>query len=546
MKVRNNISRALSVLGAFCRHHKVEEEDWPGENDTRDEIPTDKLSLSNVMYACYFLFEYYLQQSDVSTKCAALRALSGIFVSRPRVMLMLEEQGAIEEIVSRDSPVQLQLEALRCWRDLLLAEENRVESGDAKARMDAATGITPSKKVAGDQDGDATLIGGVLTQHAPRLFQLTTSQDERIRYATVDLLGHLLRHGLLNPMETVPFLFAMQGDVQAPSVRALALKLLIVEGEKRPDMIRQRVCAGVKQTYRFQRTVYRTKLDVTATVKRKRGKNVEVECIFGAVFKECVQSSKKQRQGLYRNLLGLFTSDLNSDELIGRSTKKKTSMDQQLPLLSFAAQVLAHLPYNTASDPLFIIYHCSGTAALQGGQLIDRLSSFLQHYDLSSPDELDDHLFHEDALEKASKSKSPSRKEEIAVINSSDFDVAQFSQLCGEASAIVLVLRLKSFLRKVYNLSETRCIEYNPEAKDRVGEKAISYPPDMPVFDASIEPSVKPGDKSCRKSFDKDTLIRQYAEFRKLLREEHGSAARSDSDDSPETSRKRRGSESNG
>ena len=95
-----------------------------------------------------------------------------------------------------------------------------------------------------------------MTQHSPRLFELTTSNDPSIRYAAVDLIGHLLRQGLINPMETVPHLLALQGDVGAPDVRLLVRKLLIIEGEKRPDMLRQRVCAGVRQAYLFQRIVY--------------------------------------------------------------------------------------------------------------------------------------------------------------------------------------------------------------------------------------------------------------------------------------------------
>jgi len=414
--------------------------------------------------------------------------------------------------------------------------------------MKAKAGVTLSKQISGDLDGDATLLGGVVGQHAPRLFQMTTSQDPRVRLATVDLLGNLLRMGLLNPMETVPYLFAMQGDVKAPRVRALALRLLVVEGEKRPDMLRQRGLAGVKQAYKFQRTVYPSQPEATAVVERNRGKKCEVECIFQCVFKECIRSSKKQRLGLYRNLLGLFASDNADDEQYGRPKKNAArKKDQELPLLSFVAQVLAHLPYNTASDPLFIIHHLSGTAAIQGAQLLDRLSSFLRKYGLSSADELDNN-HGEDSLELAAKGKSPSRKKEISAINKADFDVEQFSELCGEACALVLLLRLKLFLRKIYNLSETRCLEYSPDAKERVCDhKHIAAPADMPKFDASLKMSAGSSDKkSSRKPYDKNALIRQYAEFRKLMRAEQSADARmtdSEGEPTPPSSRKRKSSE---
>jgi hypothetical protein len=37
-------------------------------------------------------------------------------------------------------------------------------------------------------------------------------------------------------------------------------------------------------------------------------------------------------------------------------------------------------------------------------------------------------------------------------MNSKDFDMRGFLELCSEAAALILLLRLKSFLRKLYNL----------------------------------------------------------------------------------------------
>lgn len=105
--------------------------------------------------------------------------------------------------------------------------------------MAAKKNITVSKKISGDQDGDACISGSVLTNHATRLYEMTLISDNKIRYHLVDLIGHLLRQGLINPMETVPYLLALQGDVKCPQTRSLALKLLVSEGEKRPDMLRK-------------------------------------------------------------------------------------------------------------------------------------------------------------------------------------------------------------------------------------------------------------------------------------------------------------------
>ncbi|MGK3758901.1 MAG: cohesin loading factor subunit SCC2, partial [Bacillariaceae sp.] len=73
------------------------------------------------------------------------------------------------------SPEPVQRESLRCWRDILLAEESRVESGEAKARMDSKKNITVSKKISGDQDADANLFGSILTNHRKHIVLSTSN-----------------------------------------------------------------------------------------------------------------------------------------------------------------------------------------------------------------------------------------------------------------------------------------------------------------------------------------------------------------------------------
>lgn len=242
--VRDNVRRALAALGSICRFYECE-----GEVDDHNldpsvfSVETDitKLKLANnvLSNAAFALFLEYLNKEDASTKCLALRAMNGVFISRPRVVLVAEQLGIITSVIGKDAPPSVQVESLRCWRDILLCEEEPIDSGAAKAKMATQKNVTLSKRIGGDQDGDACIYGSVLTKHSYRLYELTLSKDDKVRYMIIDLIGHLLRQGLINPMETVPHLLAVQGDVKSSSTRALALKLLLNEGEKRPDMLRE-------------------------------------------------------------------------------------------------------------------------------------------------------------------------------------------------------------------------------------------------------------------------------------------------------------------
>ena len=413
--------------------------------------------------------------------------------------------------------------------------------------MESKKDITLSKKISGDQDADATLFGGVLSNHSSRIFEMTQARDKDIRFAALDLTGHLLRQGQLNPNEATPFLFALQGDVEEDRIRSLALKLLMTEGEKRPDMLRQRACAGVKQAYLFQKSIYPEKDEVSALVDVNRNGRIQKECVLGSVYRECIQSIKKQRQGLFRDLLGLFSAERVEEKPVEsngmKSPKKRRSSSQKKPtvqsmndlaLLSFAAQVLVHLPFTAAADPLYIIHKITSVLALQGPDLLDRLACFLRPYGLASSDEMDENNLTEDAIEVAARRNTPRHAKEVTRLMEPDFDTHTFFDLCSGAGSLTLLLRMKEYLKKCYNLSESRCLEYNPDAKEKIHDRTISKPNASAKFNAYL-----PLQKDASE-LDLDGMISQYAEFHQRMRIESSFDVRleeeeSDDDDAPPT-----------
>jgi hypothetical protein len=93
--------------------------------------------------------------------------------------------------------------------------------------------------------------------------------------------------------------------------------------------------------------------------------------------------------------------------------------------------------------------------AIHGAHLLDRLSSFLRPCQLTTAAKLDNKVS-EDMLEKAAKSKSPSRKKEISRINGADIDLEKFiSNLCAEAGDVILPLSLKAFSLPSQNIGIT-------------------------------------------------------------------------------------------
>jgi hypothetical protein len=118
MKVRGNVHRALTILGFVCQHRTehLDAEEWQVET----LVTPDEFSWANVTIACYRMFAQYLSKLDAPTKGVALRAFGCMFVAQPRLMLQLEAVGIIAAVMSDESPLELQLESLQCWRKILV------------------------------------------------------------------------------------------------------------------------------------------------------------------------------------------------------------------------------------------------------------------------------------------------------------------------------------------------------------------------------------------------------------------------------------------
>jgi len=502
-KERSNVHRALSVLGHVCRFH---DDESPlmlnGEIAGFLAVSPSELTWENLPTSSFVLFQKYLEKLDTNTKCKALRAMSGIFSAHPRVMLAFEQEGVLQEIMSDNAHPALQLESLQCWREILVTEEKRVESGEAKRQMESNTSISTSEKISGDQDGDASLIGSVCIQHSPRLFQMTASMDTKVRLHAILLLETLRRQGLLNPMELVPVLFGLLGDLNQPQSRATALKMLVEETEKRPNMIRQLLSEGIKHCYRFQKQIYKDAVAITAIVTHKNPhEKDQIECIFGQTFKDSIRTSRAHSIRVIKSLLNNF---------VGKNLI--LSLEERVPMLSFMSEVIAYLPYNHLGDVLFIVHRINAIASLEGNEIFAKMNTFLRPFGLSN-DNAD--LAEVDQLEKVSLTSNPSEAKGIEKI-----DISEFYELCSEASAIVLLLRLSVFLCEAYTgVTSTRLRSFLPGEKERITDRGVCRINNIPPF------------KKITINKGMNSLIHLYREFKKEMRFFDASQQSSSDDD---------------
>jgi hypothetical protein len=90
------------------------------DSDGTGDAGQFEITWENLPSQCQHIFLKYLKKNDPQTKCSALRGLSGVFLACPRQMLEMNNSGLIRDVMSASAHHTLQMESLKCWRDILL------------------------------------------------------------------------------------------------------------------------------------------------------------------------------------------------------------------------------------------------------------------------------------------------------------------------------------------------------------------------------------------------------------------------------------------
>ncbi|CAN0123669.1 unnamed protein product [Discosporangium mesarthrocarpum] len=192
---------------------------------------------------------YVTPNREQGIRSKALQGLTQLLIGAPRLMLLAERDGIVKEVLGTGAGEVVVVQALRGFKDILSAEEERVESGMARENMAASgKGVSIAQRVQGDQDAESSVVGGVLQMHVGGILSRLFHRSGPVRGPAVGLLGIMLRQGLVNPLEMVPQLLALQSD-HLVGVRAEALRLLTLEEGKGGDFIRTRFLDGLLMGY---------------------------------------------------------------------------------------------------------------------------------------------------------------------------------------------------------------------------------------------------------------------------------------------------------
>ncbi|KAG5186542.1 sister chromatid cohesion C-terminus-domain-containing protein [Tribonema minus] len=543
------LQRALIITGHVCRFHslkpsasldlELQQEEEGGSSQAADGLlqsqATDQLppqlpqdGALRVVYNILRLFasKGALFYRDAPTAIAAevqakaLQALSSLLVGSPRLMLLAQKHGLVGGALdqSKGHTARALAQALCSWRHVLVAEEERVESGAARETMEAA-GISVAQRVRGDQDSESSVVGGVLQLHVP---------------AVRRLLYHENVEGLVDPLETVPHLVALQSDPAAP-VRSEAMRQIMVEDEKRRDVVQMRVMDGMFLAYAWTAAAPVVLLPADDPISDAHGPS----SVFSAIYSTCIQQAFGARNVFLRHVTSLFeersrdkvkvlmqtardrlhqhasTPALQTATAAGAGpsvrqrrqsllTKQREGgpgIDEplQLRLLWFLAMMLAHLPYDKEEEPLLVIYHINKIVSLYGSEIALALRRQMGALGLPLPSndsDDDDVADMTDGSEGASGTGAAALK-------------------CSSAAAMCMLLQLKHHLKQTHHLSDARCQAFAPSETTAKGEHTLSRQGQHAAMGLQTPPLLPPGWQPTP-----EAVVSQFEQLRRLLRED--------------------------
>jgi cohesin loading factor subunit SCC2 len=212
-------------------------------------------------------------------------------------------------------------------------------------------------------------------------------------------------------------------------------------------------------------------------------------CSVNHFLYSLIRSSRVYRRGLISQLLKMFDNDSNSSSTL--------TLEEQL----FVADNLAYFPYQVHDEPLFLIEQIDLTISVSGSTQLQQFRDLLkQHLDYIDDDEGID-----------------MKKIENKLYNVSESIIEELNQCLYSSKSTMLLLLLKSHLKDVYYLNDTKIIEYDHTESNKITDRPIV----TRKINVNFEPkiildTIKPLTYSDQ--FEKcQQLIKEFAEFKRYL-----------------------------
>ncbi|CAF2791008.1 unnamed protein product [Rotaria sp. Silwood2] len=506
------LARSIYILGVLCKYFDVEKPEFDDLEFSVDDL--------------FQLFIFLVQRPESVVKLKSLVGL-GFFLQRYGQYLIRDTVRQLYHtylLDRRPAAAQLRCQVLinleEYFRDCIrrMAEQD-VDYLHLTSTVNSITTTTTTTIHDDENSNDASGPTGaslkdttdVHSEMASSIAQcylrivLDTylSEDETIRQCVRKVVTCILEQGLVHPVQFIPYLIAMTTD-RDTTIQQSAEQNLQDLDKTNPGIIQTKVMHGFKMSYQLQKL-----LAIANNNKNNQQTNSQFDVIRGMTkvaitpannqqspycsvnhfLYSLIRSSRVYRRGLISQLLKMFDNDT--------TTTTSTTLEEQL----FVADNLAYFPYQVQDEPLYLIEQIDLSVSVSGSTQLQQFRDLLKQY----LDYIDD----DEGID--------INKLEDKFLNLSDIIIDELNQCLRTSKSTMLLLLLKSYLKDVYSLNDTKITEYDHTESSKITDRPIisrkinvKFEPKI-ILD-TIKPSNHIDNIQRRKQ-----ILKDFADFKRYL-----------------------------
>eukprot|EP00731_Ephydatia_muelleri_P018474 Em0011g514a len=407
----------------------------------------------------------FAKAADEEIQLKSVTGLGFFYLRYPELMLEQEPKAIYQDWLSPNSAVKKMCQVLKNLQNYFKEVEAKL-----KVESDASKKTDPGNLL---EFGDhhSSVCSNVAQSFLSVVLESSFNSDVAVRMSSLHVVVLILRQGLVHPAQCVPYLIAMSTDPEA-AIRIKAEQQLTEHSSKYGQIMQSHLIAGVKRSYMFLR------LASSDLVRGCTEHPTASQSVLAHVY-TLVRSNKQHRRAFLKALLRHF------EEL------EKTSLE----MLLFLSDNLAHFPYATLEEPLFVAHHIDVTLSVTGTTLLQSFNEAIWGRKESSNEDIED----------------------IHSLMLRDCNIHRLAECCYSSYGCFLLLLLKRHLQRCYALSDSKCQKYTPNESNKTYEKAvtkkcgISFDPNL-VVDA-----LKNDMLSKKQTKTKEEYLKTYLEFKQMM-----------------------------
>ncbi|KAF9312157.1 Sister chromatid cohesion protein 2 [Podila horticola] len=461
--------RLMMLCGLLVKHYPFEQQ--INDSPTVAHLAELKAKMDPTVQDVVFktLSAFCDDEFPLSLRQAATQCLGYVFMSFPALMDSTRSKDIMNAIFAGQDN-QLKAELIHVYNNFLVKIQTTPST-------DKGTGYSLVAKA--EDHMDAGIGNAIMQQYLERVLQCALEADPKLQMCTVDVIAQVTAQALAHPGLCMPVVVALETSPD----EVLRERTLLIHKDlhrKHASLIYAKSMECVRTMYMYQMSLQKPGQEAQGKWRRcfKEVLNGNVVSLLGPMY-GLISDKRQTRNAFLSSMVKVLDVDL---------TVSNIEVDGDY--CRFIAENLAHLEFKTMEEILLVIFYLNRIISGAGMTLMENLlgSSQEQLAALKKTKKKKTKATtssRKSSRKKLAKSYAESDDDEIPSVEAMEDDGRKDEKeqdddkehdlplhVVAKASvALEAAMVLKGHLKRVYDISETKCQQFQPTASASHKEK---------------------------------------------------------------------------